>query len=91
MFSPKRADIFILYLAHCLAEFFCAMGLALSWQIVSSGNLFAKTLLDVSPVAGLTTGESVVTPNTREFHVLAGGLFVALRRIRQEEPYADSA
>jgi hypothetical protein len=90
MFSPKRAYIFILYLAHCLAEFFCAMGLALVDRPLGAA-IFCKTLLDVSPVAGVTTGESVVTPNTREFHVLAGGLFVALRRIRQEEPYADSA
>jgi len=34
-------------------------------------------LVSVSPVTGLTTGESVVTPNVREFHFLPGGLFVA--------------
>jgi hypothetical protein len=38
---------------------------------------YASCLVNVSPVAGLTTGESVVTPNSREFHVLPGGLFVA--------------
>jgi hypothetical protein len=33
--------------------------------------------VSVSPVAGVTTEESVVTPNSREFHFLPGGLFVA--------------
>jgi hypothetical protein len=32
---------------------------------------------NVSPVAGLTTGRSLETPNTKEFHILTGGLFVA--------------
>jgi hypothetical protein len=32
---------------------------------------------NVSPVAGLKTGRSLETPNTKEFHILTGGLFVA--------------
>ena len=38
---------------------------------------YAPCLVNVSPVAELTTGESVVTPSNREFHGLSGGLFVA--------------
>jgi hypothetical protein len=36
-----------------------------------------RCLVNVSPVAALTNGESDVTPNSREFHVLPSGLFVA--------------
>jgi len=55
------------------------------WLLSNTGKLKTNLRIQnvtlcrvsVSPVADVTTGESVVTPNSREFHFLPGGLFVA--------------
>jgi hypothetical protein len=42
-----------------------------------AGDMELKTLVNVSPVIELTTRRSLVTQNSREFHVFPSGLFVA--------------